>query len=155
VLTGSQLGGAIQARLIKFFKIVVFKGFILRVTSSCGLEGRLDQAEPGFDDTEWLLETPVEQFTEHGMVCRAEFVDPCVEAVYKGFDSGVVGSLAFGEGGAMEEDITELPQCVEGPPNVLDDFDGPGRSQLVSTVELVGCDVEFLHVSPLNGDTAT
>jgi hypothetical protein len=51
--------------------------------------------------------------------------------------------------------VSELPQCVECVPDMLDDFGGPSISRVVSPIKLIGCNMKILDVSPSNGDTTT
>jgi hypothetical protein len=94
------------------------------------------------------------------VVCRAchgrrerELVNAAVEAVDKRFNTGAASRLTFGKGFAVESIVSDLPEGVEGAPDVLGNLNRPGLAREFLAIDFLVVNMELLEACPLRGES--
>ena len=114
---------------------------VVCIVTQGGGKSRLHNAEPGFDDAEWLLQSFVQEFVEHGLVCWGEVIDAAVELPDERFDASSANGFVFGECNTVKCRVADFPEGMKSSPDVLSDLGGPGRAGEKATIEVFIGDV--------------
>jgi hypothetical protein len=131
--------------------------FLIRVDvfADAGLvKSGLNDAEPGSENAGGLLEAFSQGHAEHDAIRRSQGMDMLVEIGDDRKEACSPGWPAFGEGGAVEVGIADLPKSLECQPKVSCDFASPGLACEDFGVKVFGAGVNVLEASPFSGAAA-